>query len=108
MAGSEIFLMMTEWPGQGGPELGIADVQPGNEPIDGVDHQGGVHDGPVHDGLGGERLQPGFDEPVTTGLGVLELNELDRRGSDVQTYQILGLSEQHASPHRKKKDGYGL
>ena len=50
---------------------------------------------------GDRRLEARLDEPETAALGVLQLDELDRRGTDVETNQVLCLPEQHYSPHRK-------
>src|SRR5262249_46074076 len=81
---------------QGGPELGVADVEGRHDPVDRVDDQGGVHDGAVHDRLGGGALEPGLAEPVTAALRVLQLYELDRGGPDIQPHEVFGLLEQHA------------
>src|SRR5262249_45489942 len=87
---------------EGGPEVGIPDVQGGNDTVDGVDDQGAVHDGAVDDRLGGEGLEARLYEAIAAPLRVLELDEFDRRGPDVQTDQVLGLTEQHAPPQPER------
>jgi hypothetical protein len=52
---------------------------------------------------GGEGLEARLDELVTASFGVFQLDELDRRGTDVQANQVLRLPEQHVTPTEKSK-----
>jgi hypothetical protein len=70
--------MITEW-----PEMAVA------KRADGFDHGALVHEGPVDDGLGREGLEPEVDE-LESLRGLLDLDDLDRAGSDVETYAVLG------------------
>ena len=88
--------MMTEWPEREVPKSWLRTFRDEIEAVDGVDDQGGVHDRAVDDRLGRKGLQAGLDEAIAAALGVLQLDQLDGRGADVETYEVLGFPEQHA------------
>ena len=64
--------------GKGGRVIGILDALVGVQPLDRLDHHGGVHDGAVDDGLGRQPLGPELDERVAPALLLLQLDEFDR------------------------------
>jgi hypothetical protein len=84
-------------PGDGHGDVLSLDAGRRQEAGDGLDHERRIHDGAVDDRLGGEALEAGADELVGPFLPLPELDQLDGRGADVESDEVLGFPEQHGS-----------
>src|SRR5690606_7595267 len=80
--------------GQRGGETRGLDPGRGDQPVQGIDHERGVHDRAVDDRLRRQGLDPQALEPILALL-LVELGQFERRTAEIESNQTLRAREQH-------------